>query len=424
VCQLRYVPFPPALIFYPVEMTIGVLTDKSIVLGVSGGIAAYKSAVLASLLVKADARVDVIMTDAARHLIQPLTFNAITHRPVHVDVFAPISEGSPGHVTLAQGADLLVIAPATARTIAALACGLSDDLLTLVALSTPAPILIAPAMEDRMYNHPATQANIATLVQRGVTFVGPDFGRLASGLTGNGRLAEPEVIAREAQRILSRSTLLKGKKIVITAGGTREALDPVRFLGNRSSGRMGFALAEAAANLGANVVLIAGPSEQSPQLQPSLILVESTQQMQRAVEEETLDADALIMAAAVADYRPAEPSQQKLKKKDGDATYILELVPNPDILASLDRPHLLKVGFAAETENLIANALKKLQAKGLAMIVANDAVSTIGATESQATILSGDGTVTVLPRLSKTELAVTIMDAVAKLLSSQPMDEQ
>jgi phosphopantothenoylcysteine decarboxylase/phosphopantothenate--cysteine ligase len=405
-------------------MTRGVLADQSIALGVSGGIAAYKSAVLASLLVQAGARVDVLMTEAATRFVQPLTFNAITHRPVHVDVFAQISEGSPGHVEMAHNADLLIIAPATARTIAALACGLSDDLLTLVALSTPAPILIAPAMEDRMYNHPATQANIAALTHRGVNIIGPDYGRLASGLTGIGRLAEPEVIAREAQRLLSRSTLLEGRKIVITAGGTREALDPVRFLGNRSSGRMGFALAEAAANLGANVVLIVGPNDQNPLLQPSLILVESTQQMQQAVEEETLDADVLIMAAAVADYRPAEPSQQKLKKKDGDATYLLELVPNPDILATLDRPHLLKVGFAAETENLLANASKKLQAKGLAMIVANDAISTIGASESQATILSRDGTVTELPRLSKTELAVTIMDAVAKLLSSQPTDEQ
>jgi phosphopantothenoylcysteine decarboxylase/phosphopantothenate--cysteine ligase len=392
--------------------------DKSILLGVSGGIAAYKAAIVASLLVQAGATVDVVMTDAATQFVQPLTFNAITHRPVHRDIFEAISEQSPGHVELARNADLLVIAPATARTIAALALGLSDDLLSLVALSTPAPILIAPAMEDRMYNHPATKANIATLATRGVTLVGPDHGRLASGHIGDGRMAAPELIVEAAQRLLSRTGALSGRKIVVTAGGTREPLDPVRFLGNRSSGRMGFALAAAAADLGAEVVLISGPSELTPPSLSRLVPVETTAQMQRAVETETLDADALIMAAAVADFRPSEYSHQKRKKEAGQSTYMLELSSNPDILGSLDRPNLLKVGFAAETENLVDNASRKMRRKGLAMIVANDAATTIGAAESQATLLFPDDKVVELPRLAKEALAARIMAAVSSLLDS------
>jgi phosphopantothenoylcysteine decarboxylase / phosphopantothenate---cysteine ligase len=402
---------------FPPDKTMFLLTGKSIVLGVSGGIAAFKSAMVASQLVQAGAKVDVLMTQAATHFIQPLTFNGITRRPVHTDVFAPISELTPGHVEIALDADLIIVAPATARTIAALALGLSDDLISLVVFSSSAPVLIAPAMEDHMYNHPATQANIATLVGRGVTIVGPDYGRLASGQFGTGRLAAPEVIVGAALGIVSRRNTLKGRKIVVTAGGTREALDPVRFLGNRSSGRMGFALAEAAVNLGADVVLIAGPNELLPPPGTRYIPVESTQDMLRAVEEEIINADALIMAAAVADYRPAEFSSQKLKKKAGQTAYVLELVPNPDILASIDRPHLLKIGFAAETEDLIENALRKLRNKGLAMIIANDAAATIGAGESQATILTQDGSITELPRLPKRELAATIIDSVAKMVS-------
>lgn len=398
-------------------MTTLTLAEKSIVLGVSGGIAAYKSAIVASQLVQAGASVDVLMTEAAMRFIQPLTFNAITHRAVHSDVFAPVSEQSPGHVELASNTDLVIVAPATARMIAALALGLSDDLISLVALSTPAPILIAPAMEDHMYNHPATQENIATLANRGATFVGPANGRLASGRFGTGRLAAPEEIVAAAQRLLYRRSTLAGRKIVVTAGGTREALDPVRFLGNRSSGRMGFALAAAAVSMGAEVVLIAGPNELQPPAGCRTVSVETTREMQRAVTEETADASALIMAAAVADFRPAEYSSQKLKKKAGKTTYVLELEANPDILASLDRPNLLKVGFAAETEGLIENAMRKLRSKKLAMIVANDAVATIGASESQATILTQDGNITELPRLSKEELAATIIDSVAKMLS-------
>jgi phosphopantothenoylcysteine decarboxylase/phosphopantothenate--cysteine ligase len=274
-----------------------------------------------------------------------------------------------------------------------------------------------------MYSHPATQGHIATLTSRGATFIGPDRGRLASGQFGVGRLAAPEDIVSAAQRLLDRRNTLAGRKIVVTAGGTREPLDPVRFLGNRSSGRMGFALAAAAASLGAEVVLIAGPSELRPPAGCRIIPVESSREMQRAVEEETVAAHALIMAAAVADFRPAEYSSQKLKKKAGQTNYVLELVANPDILASLDRPNLLKVGFAAETEALIENAMHKLRSKGLAMIVANDAVATIGANESQATILTRDGNITELPQLSKEELAATIVDSVAKMLAPHQAEE-
>jgi phosphopantothenoylcysteine decarboxylase/phosphopantothenate--cysteine ligase len=302
-----------------------------------------------------------------------------------------------------------------------MALGLSDDLISLVALSTPAPLLIAPAMEDHMYRHPATQANIATLRSRGATFVGPDRGRLASGQIGFGRLTAPEDVVTAAQRLLGRSEALTGRKIVVTAGGTREALDPVRFLGNRSSGRMGYALAETALTLGADVVLIAGPSDVLPPAEVKHIAVESAVEMLHVVEDETIDADVLIMAAAVADFRPAEYSSQKLKKQSGQTTYVLELVMNPDILASIERPHLLKVGFAAETEDLIENAMRKLRSKGLAMVVANDAIATIGAPDSQATILTREGSIMELPRLSKEDLAAKIFDSVIDLL---PLPQQ
>jgi phosphopantothenoylcysteine decarboxylase / phosphopantothenate---cysteine ligase len=402
-----------------VEMTNSAFEAKTIALGVSGGIAAYKSATIASLLVQAGATVDVIMTAAAQQFIQPLTFSAITQRPVLFDPFAPVPGTSAVHVEIGQRANLLIIAPATARIIAALACGLSDDLITLVALSTAAPVLIAPAMEDQMYNHPATRSNISTLEQRGAYFVGPERGRLASGRVGDGRLADPETIVAAAERLLSRSHRLTGKKVVITAGGTREAMDPVRYLGNRSSGRMGFALAEVAAAMGARVTLISGPSELRPPAQVDFIPVESAAEMQRAVESETRDANALIMAAAVADFRPAAVSEQKIKKELGDEGYLLELIRNPDILASLDRPSLLKVGFAAETENLIENASNKLHRKGLAMIVANDARTTIGAVDSEATIVTQDGLMTQLPRLPKEQLATKIIQTMAELLERQ-----
>lgn len=393
------------------------LDGKTIVLGVTGGIAAYKAATIASRLVQAGAQVNVVMTEAARQFIQPLTFSAITHTPVHTDAFAPWTDELMGHVGLAENAHLVIVAPATAATIARLALGLSDDLIGLIALSTEAPLVVAPAMEDRMFHHPSTQEHLATLATRGATIVGPDRGRLASGAIGDGRMAAPEEIAAAAAVLLQRSTLLLGKRVVVTAGGTQEPLDPVRYIGNRSSGTMGYALAVAAIAAGAGVTLISGPTPLRPPNAAALVPVITAEEMHRAVERATIDADVLIMAAAVADFRPEARSEQKLKKQPNQEFMDLRLVRNPDILASLDRPNLLKIGFAAETEDLVENAARKLAAKGLAMIVANDAESTIGAPTSAATILTADGNVTTLPAMSKFALAAEIIGIVADLLN-------
>jgi phosphopantothenoylcysteine decarboxylase/phosphopantothenate--cysteine ligase len=395
---------------------MGVLRDSSIVLGVTGGIAAYKAAALASLLTRAGACVDVVLTQAAHQFIQPLTFSAITHAPVHTDPFAPWVGEFTGHVALAARADLLLVAPATAATIARLALGLSDDLLGLIALATTAPMVLAPAMEEHMLHHPATQEHLATLTRRGVTVVDPERGRLASGAVGDGRMAPPEAIVGAARHVLGRAGLLHGRKVVVTAGGTREPLDPVRYIGNRSSGRMGFALAQAAIDAGAEVTLIAGPTSFQPPFGAHVVPVETTADLLAAVEAATARADILIMAAAVADFRPERMSEQKIKKEPGTTSLDLRLVRNPDILATIDRPGLLKIGFAAETEHLVANAGRKLASKGLAMIVANDAEATIGAEESEATILTRDGATMSLPRMSKDALAAEIVARIAVLL--------
>jgi phosphopantothenoylcysteine decarboxylase/phosphopantothenate--cysteine ligase len=392
------------------------LEGKSIVLGVTGSIAAYKAASLASLLVQQGAALEIIMTEAAQQFVRPLTFAAITHASIHTDQFALWSDTSSGHVTLAGSADLLVVAPATAATIARLALGLADDLLGLVALSTSAPLLIAPAMEHRMFHHPATQDHLQTLVRRGATIIGPESGRLASGGVGDGRMTSPEAIASAAREILGSQQMLTGRKIVVTAGGTREPIDPVRYIGNRSSGRMGYAIAQAAIDAGATVTLISGAAiVDAPEL-AEVITVETALQMQNAVETSTVGADALVMAAAVSDYRSAQPYKRKIKKSEDASALKLHLVQNPDILANLDRPDLLKIGFAAETDDLLKNAREKLTSKHLAMIVANDAESTIGAEDSEATLLFSDGRVLPLPRMDKAALAREITRAVAELL--------
>jgi phosphopantothenoylcysteine decarboxylase/phosphopantothenate--cysteine ligase len=389
------------------------LESQSILLGVSGGIAAYKAATIASLLVQEGATVDVVMTEAAQRFIQPLSFSAITHSQVHTDAFAAWRDDFTGHVGLASNADLLIIAPATAATIARLALGLADDLLGLTALSTAAPIVLAPAMEERMLHHPATQGHLTTLTERGVSIVDPAHGRLASGATGEGRMASPESVVAVARSILRRTTRLAGKKIVVTAGGTREPLDPVRYIGNRSSGAMGYAIARAALAAGAEVTLISGETSLPPPIGAALVRVNTAEEMHRAVDQATLGADALIMAAAVADFRPETISQQKVKKTAGQEYLDLRLVRTPDILASIDRPNLLKIGFAAETENHIENAAQKLTAKGLSMIVANDAESTIGAPTSTATIVTAEGGVTSLPTMSKENLAAEIIGLIS-----------
>lgn len=392
------------------------LEGRSILLGVTGGVAAYKAATVASLLVQVGACVDVVMTEAAQRFVQPLTFSAITHGSVHIDPFAAWRNDYMGHVSLARNADLLVVAPATAAVIARLALGLADDLIGLIALSTLAPIVIAPAMEEGMLHHPATQGHLMTLTDRGVRIVEPTHGRLASGAVGEGRMASPESVVATVSETLRRSTRLRGKNVVITAGGTREPIDPVRYIGNRSSGAMGYALATAAVAEGAQVTLISGPTTLRPPNSAALVNVNTAAEMQRAVEQASLRADALVMAAAVADFRPETSSPRKLKKSAGQQQLNLRLVRNPDILASITRPNLLKIGFAAETENLLENAAQKLRAKGLAMIVANDAEATIGAASSTAMILTADGGVTTLPTMSKEALAAEVVAMMADLL--------
>ncbi|MDQ4045596.1 MAG: bifunctional phosphopantothenoylcysteine decarboxylase/phosphopantothenate--cysteine ligase CoaBC [Chloroflexota bacterium] len=395
------------------------LQGKRVMFGVTGGIAAYKAADLVSWLVQQGAQVRVTMTKAATEFVAPMTFEAITRQPVYTDVFDGWGGDEAGHVTLASMADAVLVAPATANAIAEMAHGFTGDMLGAVLLSTTAPIVVAPAMEHHMWHHPATQANVRLLKERGVTIVAPERGHLASGASGDGRLASRETIVAGLRSVLARSGPLSGRTIVVTAGGTHEAIDPVRFIGNRSSGQMGVAMAEAAYDAGAAVRTVFGPTVVTPSITGHVERVESALEMAEAVERATAGAHALIMAAAVADFRPATAAESKIKKGPGDDAPTVPLVRNPDILASLDRPGLLKIGFAAETHDLIANATEKLRRKGLAMIVANDAVASIGAGESQATLLHGDGRMESLPVLPKAELARVIVGRVVALLAKE-----
>jgi phosphopantothenoylcysteine decarboxylase/phosphopantothenate--cysteine ligase len=393
-----------------------ILESKSIVLGVCGGIAAYKAAALCSRLVRAGAMVDIVLTDAAREFIAPLTFQALTHRPVVTDMFSLLAETEIGHVSLAKRADLLIIAPATANTLAKMASGLADNMLTTTALATEAPILLAPAMESRMWTHPLTQENLGRLRDAcDLVIVGPAKGRLASGAHGLGRMAEPDVIYDAIRWTLGRHGPLAGRRVVVTAGGTREPLDPIRFIGNRSSGQMGYALAHEARDRGAHVILISTTGQLAP-FGVELVPVDTAIQMHDAVVEALADADLLLMAAAVADYRPATHSDHKIKK--GEAGLSLDLVRTPDILAHVAKlrgPDQLVVGFAAETQGLLENARDKLQQKHLDLIVANDARQAMGSATNQVTLVFADGRVEEFPVLSKAEVASRILDRVMTL---------
>lgn len=402
-----------------------ILKDKHILLGVGGGIAAYKAVQLAHDLTKAGAKVDVLMTPAATSFVTPLTFQALTHRDVHTDIFEAWTEAYQGHVSLAQRADLVVVVPATADLLAKLAHGLADDIISLTLLSCTAPLLLAPAMESHMYAHPATQHNLETLIQRGAYLIEAEYGVLASGATGVGRLAEPGKILAFIKLVLARKQgSLVGQRVVVTAGGTQEPLDPVRFIGNGSSGQMGYALVEAALGRGAEVTLISGPVRLDPPFGCRFVSVRTAREMEMAVhtalevDTEGKRADVLIMAAAVADYRPTQTSSHKIKKTSGTIT--LQLEPNPDILAGLaTRPgldKLLRVGFAAETDDLLKNAEKKLLSKNLDLIVANEATSSIGSPDNQITMLERGGKATALSRLPKTRVADAILDKVGELL--------
>ncbi len=391
------------------------LANKTVVLGVTGSIAAYKAADLASRLTQAGARVEVIMTEPATRFVSPLTLRGVTGRPVVTSMWELNSEFSIEHVSLAEAADIVVIAPATANVIAHLAGGLAGSILTATVLATTAPVVIAPAMNVNMYQNSVTQENIAKLKKRDFTFIGPDYGRLATGKKGAGRLASVEEILGAVAQVLGKKGDLAGRRIVVTAGGTREPVDPVRYIGNRSSGKMGNALAEAARDRGAIVSLIttAGPPAAAGiEVTP----VETAKEMEGAVKKATAAADALIMAAAVADYRPKEAAKSKIKKDAAGLT--LELTGTADILAGISG-NFIKVGFAAESEDMIANARHKLTEKGLDLIVANDITdkqSGFGADTNKVTIIDKEGKEGKLPLLTKREVADKVLDSVAGLL--------
>ena len=395
------------------------LKNKTIVLGITGGIAAYKAADLASKLAQAGANVRVVMTWEATELVKPLTFQALTGNPVVTGMFEPAPLSSITHISLADEADMVVIVPATANIIAKIAAGIADDMLTCVVLATKAPVVVAPAMHNNMYINPVTQGNIAKLKTRGFTVIPAVHGRLASGSVGYGRLPEITEILGIIQQTLGKKSDLSGKRIVVTAGGTREAIDPVRYISNRSSGKMGYALAEAARDRGAKVTLITAPTALIPIAGVETVQVQTANEMKVAVVKATAKADALIMAAAVADYMPKSTAGQKIKKRTDGLT--LELVKTPDILSEV-KGKFLKIGFAAETENLIANAKKKLTGKALDMIVANDVSAkggVFGADTNKVTIINKGGKQEDLPLMSKREVADKILDNVVKMLKGK-----
>ncbi len=393
-----------------------ILQHKRMVLGVSGGIAAYKMVEVARDLTLAGALVDVMLTQAALEFVTPLPFQTLTRRRVYTTVFEPWTEAEQGHVSIGEQADTLVIAPATANLIAKLAHGLVDDMLTATVLASSAPLIIAPAMDHLMYRHPATQENLATLERRGARIIGPDQGPLASGIVGFGRLVPPARLLAAIRATLGARGPLAGKRVVVTAGPTLEAIDPIRFLSNRSSGRMGYALADAALDAGAAVTLISGPVSLPAPAEATVVPVESAAQMLDAVRNAIDDADILVMSAAVADFRPVQVAEQKIKKGASDRQ--LQLTRTADILASIDRPGLIKVGFAAETTNLLEHARDKLLAKRLDLLVANDALGTMGSATSRAYLLRPGHEPEDLPMMSKEELAEVIIDRIAQISPS------
>jgi phosphopantothenoylcysteine decarboxylase/phosphopantothenate--cysteine ligase len=390
------------------------LAGRQIAVGITGSIAAYKAADLVSKLRQAGAEVEVVMSPAAVQFIAPLTLQSLTGRAVVVDMFAAAE--AEAHIEVARRADALVIAPATADCLANLAHGQTPDMVTLTALATAAPLVVAPAMDHQMWEHPATRANVATLRERGVVFAGPESGRLATGRTGMGRLAEPPVIIATLLMALgARDGDLRGRHIVVSAGGTQEPIDPVRYVGNRSSGKMGFAIAEAARDRGARVTLVTGPVALTTPPGVERVDVRTVQEMLAALKQATVMSDAIVMAAAPADFRPGDPAAQKLKKAPGQETLTLTLVKNPDIIATLPGGGV-RVGFAAETENLRENAIAKIAAKRLDFIVANDvtaAGSGFGTDTNQVTFFHADGRVEELPLLPKYAVAHAILDRVA-----------
>ena len=405
-------------------MADNVPAPKRVVLGVSGSIAAYKAADLASRLVKSGIEVYPVLTAGAANFVQPATFRALTHHPCPIDTFEEPFPGEIAHIWLARNCDLLAIVPASMNAIARLANGIAEDMLSAAAMACTAPILLAPGMNTGMWNNPATQANLAKLRDYGYFFIEPTTGRLACRTEGVGRMADVETIFGAIQEMLARSGSWAGRRVLVTAGPTREPLDPVRFLSNRSSGKMGYALAEAARLRGATVTLVSGPTALTAPGGVEFIRVETAAQMRDAVLPRAAGADLILAAAAVADHRPAEFAAQKLKKDPSDLPLLgagglsLPLVANDDILAALGRKKhtgQILVGFAAETEDLLDHARGKLAAKNLDWIVANDVTAEGAGFDGDTnivTLLGRDGSETALPLLTKREVAERILDAV------------
>ncbi len=401
-----------------------IFSNKQILLGVTGSIAAYKAVELASKLTQAGARVDVILTAAAGKFITPLTFQSVTGRKAFTDADLWGGEAHVLHVGLGQSADLMVIAPCTANTMGKLAHGIADSLLTITALAARCPVLVAPAMDVGIYSNPATQDNVRILTERGVYFAGPDEGRMASGLAGKGRLVEPAELLGHIRFVLGRHGPLSGKKIVVSAGGTQEPLDPVRVLTNISSGKQGYAVAQAALDAGGMVSLVSAPTALTAPEGARYIPVKTAQDMLEAVLAESTGADGLIMAAAVADFRPKQVAENKLKKRDGIPQIKLEVAP--DVLAAVaamgsGRPRVV-IGFAAESNDLLENAAAKLKSKKLDMIVANDISGTdsgFGVDTNRVTLLFSDAKEQTLPLMRKDEVAETIIAHLAMLLETK-----
>lgn len=404
------------------------MQDKRIVLGVTGSIACYKSVDLASKLTQAGALMDVIMTESAARFVTPLAFRSVTGRPVFSSMWD--LDEHVRHVGLGETADLLLIAPATANTLAKLAHGLADNLLTVTAVAARCPLMVAPAMDGGMYGHPATQASVALLRERGVRFAGPIEGRMASGLTGLGRMLEPPELLAQVRRVLAEQGPLHGRRVVVTTGPTREALDPVRFISNRSTGKQGLAVAQAALDAGADVTLIAGPVSEPIPLGVNLISVETTEEMGNATLEAVKTADALFMVAAVADFRPGSRSDRKIKKTELDENWGLAigLEPTLDVLTAVkaqrDKSGFPRValGFAAETHDAYEYGRDKLLRKGLNFIAVNDVLADgagFAVDTNRVVLLSSAGVVEEMPLMSKTAVAERLVHHVARTLNGQ-----
>lgn len=398
---------------------MSMLDGRRVLLVVSGGIAAYKSAVLVRRLRQAGARVDVVMTASAEKMVGATTFEALSGRAVLTDLWTePLA-----HVELAREADLAIVAPATANILAKMAHGIADDMATSTLLALDCPAMVCPAMNLRMWGHPATRENVSALAARGIHIVGPEEGELAEGEEGPGRMSEPETIFLMAARLLRRDSALAGRKIVVTAGPTRAPLDPVRYVGNRSSGRMGVALASAAWLRGADVVLIAGPMAVDPPFGPELVRVETSREMEKALEAELDGAAALIMAAAVSDFLVSDPSDRKIKR-GGRETLEVRLEAGPDLLASTRASRkeggILTLGFALETEAALENAGRKLKDKGLDLVAVNEAGREDRGVESetnQVTLIDAHGVIEELPLLPKADVAERLLDHVEERIS-------